>query len=240
MKQYTAQYMTFKQSTRRIRHFGWYHILIVGAINVMLFLALGWANKFPRQLPEQPEYTTVEVFTSQPILQEPLTINEPTPALAEVNLDNPLPRPADCKPVLTPSLEPRLLDWQPRMTLDALRINSDGVPIISTGGNSDSQVGTNVAFSMSQVDQPPRRIRGTNPAYPVWAKHTNTQGSVEIRFVVDVRGNVSKIEVLKCLGDSRFKETTINTVKTWIFKPAMYHGKPVPVWCRQKIAFQMD
>ena len=206
----------------------------------MLFLALGWANKFPRQLPDRPEYTTVEVFTSQPVSQEPLMIKEPSPAIAEINLDDPLPRPADCKPVLTPSFEPRLLDWQPRMTLDAPRINSDGVPIISTGGSIDAQVGGDVAFSMSQVDQPPKRIKGTNPAYPLWAKHTDAQGSVEIRFVVDTSGNVGKIEIVKCLGNSRFKETTMNTVKTWIFKPAMYHGKPVAVWCRQKIAFQMD
>lgn len=240
MKPYTAQYMTFRQTSRRIRRFGWYHILIVGAINAMLFLALGWVNKFPRQLPDRPKYTTVEVFTSQPLLQEPLTIDDPTPVLAEINMDNPIPRPAECKPVLTPSLEPRLLDFQPRMTLDAPRINSDGVPIFATGGNSDPQVGANIAFSMSQVDLPPKRIKGTNPAYPLWAKHTDAQGTVEIRFVVDACGNVGKIEILKCQGNPRFTETTRNTVKTWIFKPAMYRGKPVPVWCRQKIAFQMN
>lgn len=206
----------------------------------MLFLALGWANKFPRQLPDRPEYTTVEVFTSQPLLQEPLTINDPTPALAEIDLDDPIPRPAECKPVLTLSFEPRLLDWQPRMNLDAPRIYSDGAAIISTGGSIDAQTGANAAFSMSQVDQPPKRIKGTNPAYPLWAKHTDAQGSVEIRFVVDASGNVDKIEVIKCLGNSRFAETARNTVKTWIFKPAIYHGKPVAVWCRQKIAFQMD
>jgi protein TonB len=206
----------------------------------MLFLALGWANKFPRQLPDSPEYTTVEVFTAQPLLQEPLTIHEPAPVLAEINLDDPFPRPAECKPVLTPSLEPRLLDWQPRMNLDAPRISSDGVPIVSIGGNSDSQVGANLAFSMSQVDQPPKRIKGMNPVYPLWAKHTDAQGTVDIRFIVDARGNVGKIEVLNCLGNSRFKETTRNTVKTWVFKPAMYQGKPVAVWCRQKIAFRMD
>jgi len=240
MKPYTAQHKLFGQTSHRIRRFGWCHILIVGAINVLLFIALSWANKFPRQLPDRPEYTTIEVFMSQPLLQEPLMINKPTPVLAEINLDDPIPRPAECKPVLTPSLEPRLLDWQSWMTIDAPRINSDGIPIIPAGGNSNSKVSATVAFAMSQVDQPPERIKGTNPIYPLWAKHTGAQGAVEIRFVVDVRGNVGNIEVIKCLGDLRFVETTRNTVKTWIFKPAMYHGKSIPVWCRQKIAFQMD
>ena len=78
------------------------------------------------------------------------------------------------------------------------------------------------------------------PVYPLWAKAKRAEGTVTLRFIVDVNGKVRNIEVHSILGDERFATAAKKAVEKWSFKPAVNRARPVAVWCFQKIQFQFE
>ena len=87
------------------------------------------------------------------------------------------------------------------------------------------------------VDVKPVLTNPVGPVYPDKARKAGLVGNVFLRFVVNVNGTVSHINVMK--GKAIFHEAAIDAISQCRFTPAEHEGKPVPVWMTQRISFQL-
>ena len=87
------------------------------------------------------------------------------------------------------------------------------------------------------VDVKPVLTNPVGPVYPDKARKAGLVGNVFLRFVVNVNGTVSHINVLK--GKAIFHKPAIDAISQCRFTPAEHEGKPVPVWMTQRISFQL-
>ena len=94
-------------------------------------------------------------------------------------------------------------------------------------------------LELEEVDESPHKIYHIQPPYPYYARTKRIEGDVTLQFMVDEKGNVSSVQVLDVYGFDGFGASARETVLKWRFKPATYFGKPVAVWCIQKISFNL-
>ena len=85
--------------------------------------------------------------------------------------------------------------------------------------------------------QAPRLIREVQPAYPVLAKETKTQGMVVLDCVIDERGNVTQMKVVS--GHPLLVQAAVNAVQQWKYQPTLLNGEPVAVEMKVTVTFSM-
>ena len=70
------------------------------------------------------------------------------------------------------------------------------------------------------------------------ARRAKFQGVVVVYLIVDAQGNPQNVKVSQSLGMG-LDEKAIEAVRKYKFKPAMYHGKPVPVPINIEVNFRL-
>jgi len=132
------------------------------------------------------------------------------------------------------------------INIDDLRPESSGgfnIDDLKDSANEGVQVLDNAI-----VEVPPTYPRGEtallefvnkNVVYPAVAVEQEIQGTVILRFKVDVDGSVSDIKIEKSLSHECDLSAIRVVGKLKGFKPAMQKGKPVPVWFRLPIHFRL-
>ncbi|RMG45711.1 MAG: energy transducer TonB, partial [Acidobacteria bacterium] len=70
-------------------------------------------------------------------------------------------------------------------------------------------------------------IRRVMPRYPLVARNAHLQGTVDVRIVVDERGNVIEAEVIR--GHPLFRKAALQAARQWKFRPTLVSGRPVKV-----------
>lgn len=96
------------------------------------------------------------------------------------------------------------------------------------------------AFSLNEVDQPPRVLRALPPRYPFEAKQKGISGKVVLRFVVDANGNAQEPQVVSSDPKGVFDEAALEAVVKYKFRPAMKGGKAVDCIVKLPIAFSLN
>lgn len=84
----------------------------------------------------------------------------------------------------------------------------------------------------------PKLIYAVDPKYSDQARHAKYQGICVLSLIVDKKGNPRHIEVVRALGMG-LDQKAIEAVKQYKFKPAYYHGKPVPVSIDISVNFRL-
>ena len=79
-----------------------------------------------------------------------------------------------------------------------------------------------------------------NLVYPAIAQEQELQGTVVLRFKVDVDGSVSAVKVEKSLSKECDQAAAAVVRKLHRFVPAKQQGHPVPVWFRLPIRFRIQ
>jgi protein TonB len=97
-----------------------------------------------------------------------------------------------------------------------------------------------VTMTGETADIPPRPERRPPLPYPKQAKKKGIQGYVVLNLLIDERGSVVQVQVLESQPVGVFDQVASDGVKNWLFQPARYQGKPVRVWAKQKIAFELS
>ncbi len=72
----------------------------------------------------------------------------------------------------------------------------------------------------------PKAVKKTPIAYTPSARAAGLQGRLVLRAFVDVRGEVTKVKVLRSVGKA-VDDPAAATLRTWTFDPAVACGKPV-------------
>ena len=131
-----------------------------------------------------------------------------------------------------PPPEMKVSSNQPKPQAPKLEINVPKLSMdmnLALGGALDG-FGSSAVASASGGPTP---LNQFDPQYPRKALRSGAGGLVEFKFVVDKKGQVSNIQILKEQPRGKgFAKSVKKAAKKWRFKPAMKDGKPVE-WAMQ-------
>jgi len=120
------------------------------------------------------------------------------------------------------------------------------MPLLSFDINPKLTGGMTVALPQKdsylpgEVDRMPVPITNIKPVYPIRARRLNITGEVEVKFLVDERGNVANIEILKSIPVGIFDNSVFKTLPSWRFSPGKVCGKNVSTWVITTIKFRLE
>jgi protein TonB len=108
-----------------------------------------------------------------------------------------------------------------------------GVP----GGVIGGVIGGTGDIPIMDYDTPPRLIKQTRPIYPQDAFIKKIEGVVEVEILIDASGRVSRARVMRSVP--LLDQAAIETVKQWVFAPAVKGGRPVPTTAIAPVTFRI-
>ena len=116
---------------------------------------------------------------------------------------------------------------------------------LSASGNADSREFMGLTEVEEKIEKKPEvsrkavLINDARPGfivYPEKAIRDQIEGTVSLRFLINVDGSVSDVRIFK--GPEIFHQTAIEAVSQWRFKPAKHDGKAMPAWMAQQFKFE--
>lgn len=85
----------------------------------------------------------------------------------------------------------------------------------------------------------PEVVFRSEPRYTELARKARVEGVVILRAVIDERGNVTDVQILR--GQPMgLDQSAVDAVRTWRFKPATLHGQPVKVYFNLTVNFTLQ
>lgn len=90
------------------------------------------------------------------------------------------------------------------------------------------------------VDDPPRATFQAPMAYPPRAKAMGIKGYVVLSLLIGVTGDVEQVAVVESYPEGVFDEAALQGINQWKFEPALYQGRAVRAWARQRIRFDLS
>ncbi|MBA4368685.1 MAG: hypothetical protein C0403_13725 [Desulfobacterium sp.] len=131
-------------------------------------------------------------------------------------------------------------------------------------GSSDDSPGKNMSTEQSGHDlgsltessdhSPDKGISTTNtlheaipaykdnptPIYPIIARRKGYQGTVVLEVLVDQNGKVKDLRVYQSSGYPSLDDAASTSVFQWTFLPGMKENKPVEMWVKLPVRFQLQ
>lgn len=134
-------------------------------------------------------------------------------------------RAQESKPVLSVSV--------PAFSIDAPAGLAGGiaVPAGDYGGSG---------FSMDEVDTLPQAVRSVPPQYPFVARRNALEGTVVIRMLVTVQGEVEQLSVESAVPEGVFEKAALAAAARWRFHPGKYKGRAVDTWILLPFKFELE
>src|SRR5919106_5587068 len=197
------------------------HAIVVTAIVVIQVFAVG-----PLPLPHRPL-----------VFEEIRFVH-----IADIHVPSPLQRPArsvsesasrDAAPALEPTgvaaetgLKAPTTNGEPT----GMAVGEPGIEDLERIGSTDSvrppAVAPPAPVRLHQGIEPPRKIADVPPVYPSMARMAHVAGLVILEAVIDARGNVASVQVLR--SSPLLDQAAIDAVRQWRYTPALLNGPPGP------------
>ena len=106
--------------------------------------------------------------------------------------------------------------------------------------------------ALTFVEDPPRYSGGENAMnqflaahirYPVKAREAGKQGTVVVKYVVDIDSTLRRIHIIQPVGGGCDEEVIriirlMSDSKLWI--PGTFNGRPVPIWYSLPVKFALQ
>lgn len=97
-----------------------------------------------------------------------------------------------------------------------------------------------VVMTDDTVDDPPRATFQAPMIYPPRAKAKGVKGYVVLSLLIGVTGEIEQVTVIESVPEGIFDDAALQGVNQWKFAPAMYQGKAVRAWARQRVRFDLS
>lgn len=85
---------------------------------------------------------------------------------------------------------------------------------------------------------PPRKIVDVKPLYPQLAQAAHVEGMVILETVIDARGRVTSVHVLRSIP--LLDQAAIAAVEQWTYTPTLLNGVPVPIVMTVTVQFTLQ
>lgn len=105
------------------------------------------------------------------------------------------------------------------------------------GNGSGANYGGGV-YQIGGAVSAPKLVYSVDAEFSDEARRAKYQGVVDLSVVIDTQGHTQNIKVVRHLGMG-LDEKAIEAVKQYRFKPAMLHGRPVPVYMTIEVDFHL-
>lgn len=89
------------------------------------------------------------------------------------------------------------------------------------------------------TEQPPRRVSGSEPEYPLRALDRGLEGAVIALVTIDSNGKVQDVAIRQSAG-WEFDESVITSLRQSSYQPLFRLGKPAACKFQQVFAFELD
>ena len=76
--------------------------------------------------------------------------------------------------------------------------------------------------------------------YPVESLPAQEMGTTILRYIVQEDGSVGASEVVSSSGSPRLDQAAAIIVQRWRFTPALQNGRPIRVWQRANVVFNLS
>jgi protein TonB len=223
------------------------HVAIVAAL---ILVPLFW----PQPLPDQQDVIRLLIYNPPPPPPPPLPLGAAVtremkpaqPVTPQIEPEKPaFTAPQDVIAAQNPK-EERAPDFSQEGVADG---SDMGMPEGMEGGVEGGVVGGVLGGVVGGViggtgdspildyDRPPRLIRQTKPQYPQEAFVKKIEGVVLVEMLIDASGRVAGARVLKSVP--LLDGAALQTVRQWVFTPAMKRGRPVATIAHAPVAFRI-
>ncbi|WP_394700180.1 TonB family protein [uncultured Desulfosarcina sp.] len=207
-------------------------------VNVLLFAGL------PNMLSREVMPTDTETVQAVDFLRENPGRRE---APAKEKPPEPPPEPPRVVPrqvskALTPSVQAPRMDL-PAFDFDVSPDMGPGIPVTAPRAPvaaAPQPASPKAFYGLEEVDQGPVATMKTEPPYPYRARRLRLSGKVDVRFLVDAKGQVGRIAILKSDPPDVFDRSVLQTLSTWRFSPGTVSGRPVNTWVTTTIVFKLE
>ena len=207
-------------------------------INAILFTGL------PNLLPKVRLQPDLESIQAVDFLREPPGRQSESPP--DRPKDEPPPEPPRVVPQRTIDPVREQPISQPRMEMPAfdLAVSTPdmtlGVPVAAPTAQPAAMPVLKDNYGMAEVDQVPVATLKPRPVYPYRARRLNLDGEVDVKFLVDTTGQVSRISILRSSPPDIFDDSVVAALSAWRFSAGTVKGRPVNTWVTTTIAFRID
>lgn len=116
---------------------------------------------------------------------------------------------------------------------------SRGIGSIGWNGPAAAPEPKNEVIRFNGTMTRPVQLSGRQPRYSELARRSGTQGTVILEAIIDKKGRVSNVRILKGLPMG-LGEEAMAAVQDWIFEPARLDGQPVSVYYTLTVNFQIQ
>lgn len=169
-----------------------------------------------------------------------ISLAPPPPPIME---EEPPEPPPEEEPPPPPEFEPP----PPPISLEQLNVALEAGTGDSMGGdfampslkiNKDELGGLDI-FDINDLDKKPRSTKQIAPVYPIDATRRGLSGWVNAQFIIDKRGNVTDVKIMRS-SDPIFEKPTITALRQWKFTPGEKNGKVVTTRAETRIPYTIE
>lgn len=162
-----------------------------------------------------------------------ITLAAPEPPRQE-ELKAPEPPREEPRPDLGPDL------FMPDLGADFGALGGVGGVAIDLGGATGGGMRNDFVFESYELDQAPRPVVKTPPAYPFKAREQGVEGVVQVKILVNADGSVGQVLVMESRPQDTFDDAVLKAVPNWRFEPGVIGGKRVTAWVVTALRFQLN
>jgi TonB family protein len=202
--------------------------IVVGLLvhAVLFMIVFPAARSEPRYVGrEQHLYAIRQIRFSPPPAARRAAKPQTNPKAKKIPI--PDPTPDEPEPVVDETSQTSDLDFPGVSSGEAVAVpegpSGPGVSVYQVSGNVKA----------------PEKIHAPEPIYPEEARLAHIQGVVILQTIIDAKGDVTDIRVLKGLP-SGLTEAAVAAVSQWRFRPATLEGVPVAVHYLVTISFSVQ
>lgn len=112
------------------------------------------------------------------------------------------------------------------------------VPVAASEGANAIQAVKSAPQKQAPIIDANRNCR--KPEYPAASRRDEEQGTVQLRFLVDVDGAVIDSQVTESSGFKRLDEAARQALARCQFTPGYEGGKPVQAWASMKYTWRLE
>lgn len=106
-------------------------------------------------------------------------------------------------------------------------------------GVGSGKTGGGIIVPLDDLDKKPAATNRVAPRYPTEAKRLGYTGTVLMRFIVDHRGNVADVEIVKS-DHPEFEKAAVEAMLRWRFNPGMKNNRRVSTRMEMPMVFSLS